>query len=44
KHPSKMPINEEKKYIVKVYSPSKAEISENNRSRSAKLRVLTKLI
>ncbi|MCE6061663.1 16S rRNA (cytosine(1402)-N(4))-methyltransferase RsmH [Mycoplasmopsis agalactiae] len=44
KHPSKMPINEEKKYIVKVYSPSKVEISENNRSRSAKLRVLTKLI
>lgn len=44
KHPSKMPINEEKNYIVKVYSPSKVEISENNRSRSAKLRVLTKLI
>ncbi|EIN15348.1 S-adenosyl-methyltransferase [Mycoplasmopsis agalactiae 14628] len=44
KHPSKMPIKEEKNYIVKVYSPSKSEISENNRSRSAKLRVLTKLI
>ncbi|UOE63306.1 16S rRNA (cytosine(1402)-N(4))-methyltransferase RsmH [Mycoplasmopsis bovis] len=43
KHPSKMPIKEDKKYIVKVYNPSKSEIELNNRSRSAKLRVLTKL-
>nr|WP_318026750.1 hypothetical protein [Mycoplasmopsis bovis] len=38
-----MPIKEDKKYIVKVYNPSKSEIELNNRSRSAKLRVLTKL-
>lgn len=37
-------INEEKKYIVKVYSFLKVEISENNRLRSVKLRVLIKLI
>lgn len=40
----KMFINEEKKYIVKVYSFLKVEISENNRLRSVKLRVLIKLI
>lgn len=40
----KMFIKEEKKYIVKVYSFLKVEISENNRLRSVKLRVLIKLI
>lgn len=39
----KLPIQEEKKWVVKVYSPKKSEIELNNRSRSAKLRVLTKL-
>ncbi|MCS4537144.1 MULTISPECIES: 16S rRNA (cytosine(1402)-N(4))-methyltransferase RsmH [unclassified Mycoplasma] len=43
KLPVKMPIAEEKKYKVKIYEPSSDELSENNRSRSAKLRVLTKL-
>ncbi|OAB49007.1 16S rRNA (cytosine(1402)-N(4))-methyltransferase RsmH [Mycoplasmopsis gallinarum] len=43
KLPSKMPINENKQYIVKTVKPSKNELSENNRSRSAKLRILTKI-
>lgn len=43
KLPTKMPINEEKKYSVKVIKVSKNELDLNNRSRSAKLRVLTKL-
>ncbi|QSF13820.1 16S rRNA (cytosine(1402)-N(4))-methyltransferase RsmH [Mycoplasma sp. Mirounga ES2805-ORL] len=41
---SKLPINEIKKYSVKVINPTNEEINENNRSRSAKLRVLTRLI
>ncbi|BAP01027.1 S-adenosyl-methyltransferase [Mycoplasmopsis californica HAZ160_1] len=43
KLPTKMPVVETKEYSVKVYTPSKDEIEQNNRSRSAKLRVLTKL-
>lgn len=39
----KMPIQEEKKWAAKIYSPSKTEIEKNNRSRSSKLRALTKL-
>ncbi len=39
----KIPIQEEKNWLVKVYSPSQSEIDFNNRSRSAKLRVLKKL-
>lgn len=39
----KLPIQEEKKFIVKTISPSKEEIEINKRSRSAKLRVLKKL-
>ncbi|MFV8499777.1 16S rRNA (cytosine(1402)-N(4))-methyltransferase RsmH [Mycoplasma sp. VS424B] len=42
--PSKMPVMEEKKFLVKQVKPSKQEIEENNRSRSAKLRVIKKLI
>ncbi|MFV8413881.1 16S rRNA (cytosine(1402)-N(4))-methyltransferase RsmH [Mycoplasma sp. Z707] len=42
--PSKMPVMEEKKFSVKQVKPSKQEIEENNRSRSAKLRVIKKLI
>ncbi|UVD81965.1 16S rRNA (cytosine(1402)-N(4))-methyltransferase RsmH [Mycoplasma iguanae] len=42
-HHHKLPILEEKQWKVKVYNPSAAEILENPRSRSAKLRVLTKL-
>ncbi|WP_406616743.1 16S rRNA (cytosine(1402)-N(4))-methyltransferase RsmH [Mycoplasmopsis adleri] len=44
KLPSKMPVNEVKDYSVKVINPSKQEEEANKRSRSAKLRVLTKLI
>ncbi|WP_029608761.1 16S rRNA (cytosine(1402)-N(4))-methyltransferase RsmH [Mycoplasma simbae] len=44
KLPAKMPINEAKEYKVKVIDPSKNELEENARSRSARLRVLTKLI
>ncbi|WP_338822328.1 16S rRNA (cytosine(1402)-N(4))-methyltransferase RsmH [Mycoplasmopsis felifaucium] len=44
KLPSKMPINEVKNYVVKVINPSKTEEEENKRARSAKLRILTKLI
>ncbi|QNM93716.1 16S rRNA (cytosine(1402)-N(4))-methyltransferase RsmH [Mycoplasma sp. Pen4] len=43
KIPSKMPIQEEKRFKVKQLKPSKQEIEENNRSRSAKLRVIKKL-
>ncbi|VEU76946.1 16S rRNA (cytosine(1402)-N(4))-methyltransferase RsmH [Mycoplasmopsis columbina] len=43
KLPSKMPINEEKFYSVKVVKVSKSELEANNRSRSAKLRILTKI-
>lgn len=43
KLPSKMPVNEIKHYVVKVLEPSKNELEINKRSRSAKLRVLTKL-
>ncbi len=39
----KLPIQEEKDWKVKVYSPKKLELELNNRSRSAKLRVLTKI-
>ncbi|MGL5617647.1 MAG: 16S rRNA (cytosine(1402)-N(4))-methyltransferase RsmH [Metamycoplasmataceae bacterium] len=39
----KLPIQEEKEWVVKVYLPSEKEIKSNNRSRSAKLRVLTKI-
>ncbi|MDK2819550.1 MAG: 16S rRNA (cytosine(1402)-N(4))-methyltransferase RsmH [Mycoplasmataceae bacterium] len=39
----KIPIQEEKDWAVKIYSPSKTEIEKNNRSRSSKLRALTKL-
>ncbi|WLP85171.1 16S rRNA (cytosine(1402)-N(4))-methyltransferase RsmH [Mycoplasma seminis] len=42
--PSKMPVMEEKKYLVKQVKPSQQEIEENNRSRSAKLRVIKKLV
>lgn len=39
----KLPIQEEKEWSVKVYLPSQSEIDINNRSRSAKLRALTKI-
>ncbi|MGL5205689.1 MAG: 16S rRNA (cytosine(1402)-N(4))-methyltransferase RsmH [Metamycoplasmataceae bacterium] len=39
----KLPIQEEKEWVVKVYLPSEKEIKSNNRSRSAKLRVLKKI-
>lgn len=44
KLPSKLPVNEVKNYLVKVINPSKHEQEINKRARSAKLRVLTKLI
>ncbi|MCK5807110.1 MAG: 16S rRNA (cytosine(1402)-N(4))-methyltransferase RsmH [Mycoplasmataceae bacterium] len=37
----KLPIIIEKEWDIKTYKPSKKELEENNRSRSAKLRVLT---
>lgn len=43
KMPSKMPVNEVKNFSVKTVKVSNQELNENNRSRSAKLRVLTKL-
>lgn len=43
KMPSKMPVNEVKNFSVKTIKVSNQELNENNRSRSAKLRVLTKL-
>lgn len=39
----KLPIIVEKKWSVKSYEPSDEEVEMNNRSRSAKLRVLTKI-
>ena len=39
----KLPIIIEKKWKVKSYKPKKSEIESNRRSRSAKLRVLTRL-
>lgn len=39
----RLPILEEKKWQVKTINPKKEEIEFNRRSRSAKLRVLTKL-
>lgn len=39
----KMPINEDKNYSVKIINVSKQEIEKNRRSKSAKLRILTKL-
>ncbi|VEU75281.1 S-adenosyl-methyltransferase [Mycoplasmopsis maculosa] len=44
KLPSKLPINEVKNFSVKVINPSKNEELMNKRARSAKLRVLTKII
>ncbi|VEU70306.1 16S rRNA (cytosine(1402)-N(4))-methyltransferase RsmH [Mycoplasmopsis glycophila] len=41
--PSKMPIMEIKRYIAKQIKPSKQELEENKRSRSAKLRVIQKV-
>ena len=43
KFDSKIPIQEEKNFLAKSYRPKKEEIESNKRSRSAKLRVLTKL-
>lgn len=43
KIPAKMPIIEKKQYTAKQIRPSKLELNENKRSRSAKLRILTKL-
>ena len=40
----KLPIMIDKKWKVKTSKPSKDEIEQNRRSRSAKLRVLTKLM
>ncbi|MBN4083265.1 16S rRNA (cytosine(1402)-N(4))-methyltransferase RsmH [Mycoplasma sp. CSL10137] len=42
KIPSKLPIMEVKKYQTRQISPSKSEIEENRRSKSAKLRIITK--
>ncbi len=39
----KIPIQEEKHWSVKTYSPKEEEIQLNNRARSAKLRVLKKI-
>lgn len=39
----KIPIQEEKKYIVKTIYPTADEIEHNKRSRSAKLRILKKI-
>lgn len=39
----KLPIIVEKKYVSKQISPSKIELDENKRSRSAKLRTLKKI-
>lgn len=41
--PIKMPIIEEKKYTAKQIIPSQRELEENKRSRSAKLRILSKI-
>lgn len=42
KHHNKMPVIEKMQWTVKTIKPSKEEIAINNRSRSAKLRVLTR--
>lgn len=42
KYATKVPIMENKIYSVKTYRPHDEEVLENRRSRSAKLRVLTK--
>lgn len=39
----KIPVQEEKKYIVKTIYPTPDEIEQNKRSRSAKLRILKKI-
>lgn len=39
----KIPIQEEKEYLVKTIYPTDKEIEENKRSRSAKLRILKKI-
>ena len=39
----KLPIQEEKKFIVKTLKPTDEEINQNKRSRSSKLRVLKKI-
>lgn len=43
KLPAKMPINEVKNFMAKQIKPSKEELALNKRSRSAKLRILTKI-
>lgn len=43
KLPAKMPINEVKDFVAKQIKPSKNELALNKRSRSAKLRILTKI-
>ena len=43
KHDPKIPIQEEKKFFVKVLYPKEEEILKNKRSRSAKLRILHKI-
>ncbi|TDO21159.1 16S rRNA (cytosine1402-N4)-methyltransferase [Mycoplasma testudineum] len=42
-HDFRLPIIEEAKFKAKTYNPTNDEITNNKRSRSAKLRVLTKL-
>lgn len=43
KHDPKIPIQEDKKFVVKVLYPKEDEILINKRSRSAKLRILKKI-
>ena len=43
KHDPKIPIQEEKKFFVKVLYPKEEEILTNKRARSAKLRILHKI-
>lgn len=43
KHDPKIPIQEEKKFFVKVLYPKEEEILTNKRARSAKLRILRKI-
>lgn len=42
KNPTKMPIIVTKNYVAKQFKPSKEELEQNSRSKSAKLRVLYK--
>ncbi|EFF41844.1 16S rRNA (cytosine(1402)-N(4))-methyltransferase RsmH [Mycoplasmopsis alligatoris] len=44
KIPAKMPIADKKTFLSKQVKPSSNEIQENKRSRSAKLRILTKIL